>query len=220
MAQGLSVTGIVTAVADAVRARVLSGEFGAAEPLTELRVAEEFGVARPSAKAAIESLVAEGLLERTAHRSARVRVLDPASVRDVYQTRRRIESEAIRELAAARAVVSDAREADREIAQHSGGSSIAIVEADIRFHCAMVDSIGSERTSRAYRSLIGEVRLCMARVQGHQLVSADRIHAEHEVILDHIQAGEAEAAVDALRGHLERAQERLVEALETLTSAL
>jgi len=214
MVQGVRITGVVTAVGEAIRARVLAGDLAGGEALTESRVADEFGVARPTAKAAIESLVAEGLLERTAHRTARVRILDAASVRDVYQTRRRIESEAIRELASVRAVIADARDADREIARHPGGSSIAIVEADIRFHSAIVDAIGSERTSRAYRALVGEVRLCMARVQGHRLVTADSIHSEHEAILDHIARGEADAAIEALRGHLDRAQERLVNALE------
>ena len=114
MVQGVRITGVVTAVGEAIRAQVLAGDLAGGEALTESRVADEFGVARPTAKAAIESLVAEGLLERTAHRTARVRILDAASVRDVYQTRRRIESEAIRELASVRAVIADARDADRK----------------------------------------------------------------------------------------------------------
>jgi len=217
MAQG---TGVVDAVATAVRDAILSGALAAGEPLTEAKVSEDHGVARPSAKAAIEKLVAEGMLERVAFRSARVRTLDADSVRDVYGTRRRIESEAIRELAATRAAVPGARAADVEIAKHVGGSSVDIVDPDMRFHTAIVDAIGSDRTSRAYRSLVSEVRLCMAQVQGQRLVSVDSIHAEHERILDRIEAGDADGAVEELRGHLERAQERLVAAISAPAGAL
>jgi DNA-binding GntR family transcriptional regulator len=57
-------------------------------------VASDYQVARQTAKAAIEHLVTEGLLQRTAHRSARVPILDIDEVRDLYFARRFIESRA------------------------------------------------------------------------------------------------------------------------------
>ncbi|WP_308797610.1 GntR family transcriptional regulator [Agromyces silvae] len=210
---GVQVVGVVDAVAAALRSAVLDGELSSGASVTEASVATRFEVARPSAKAAIEKLVADGLLVRSAHRSARVRSLDADAVLDVYATRRRIEEAALRELAASRAVPEAAADAQREIGEHLGGSSVDIVDPDMRFHSALVDAIGSERTSRAYAALVDEVRLCMVQVQGRRLVSVDAILAEHARILDHLAAGDADAAATELAGHLGRAGRRLADAM-------
>ena len=120
MSGGLQVTGVVDAVASELRAAVFAGELTQGQLVTEAWAAERYGVARASAKAAIEKLVAEGLLQRTVHRSARVRVLQASAVRDIYRTRRRIESEVIRELAADRSVPDAAAAANAQIATFSG----------------------------------------------------------------------------------------------------
>jgi DNA-binding GntR family transcriptional regulator len=209
----LQVTGVVDAVAAELRSVVFTRELAPGAQVTEAWVADRFGVARASGKAAIEKLVGEGMLERTVHRSARVRLLDDAAVRDIYRTRRRIESEAIRELAAARSVPQAALASNEEIAHFTGGSTIDIVDPDMRFHTSLVDGIHSERTSRAYASLVSEVRLCMAQVQGRRLISVTQILDEHAGILRLIGTGDGEAAVRLLAQHLSGAEERLVEAL-------
>lgn len=213
MTISLQVTGVVDAVAEELRSCVLAGELAPGGAVTEAWVAERFGVARASGKAAIEKLVAEGLLQRTVHRSARVVALDEASVRDVYRTRRRIEGAALRELAAAHHAPDAAAAAHAAIAAFSGGSPVDIVEPDLAFHTAIVDALGSERTSRAYRGLIAEARLCMSQVQGRRLISVEVIVDQHGRILEALAAGDGDAAVTLLAEHLGRAEERLVDAL-------
>jgi DNA-binding GntR family transcriptional regulator len=213
MSSTLQVTGIVEAASTALRSAIFEGEIASGQLVTETWLAERFDIARASAKAAIEKLVTEGLLQRTVHRSARVRVLDEMSVRDIYRTRRRIESEALRELAVIGAAPAAAAAANREIARFTGGSSIDIVDPDMRFHMSIVDALGSERTSRSYSALVAEVRLCMAQVQGRQLISVDLILDEHTRILDFLALGEGEHAVTLLAEHLGRAEDRLVGAL-------
>jgi len=214
VADGIRVVGVVDAVAGALRDAILSGVLRADDVVTEASVAERFDVARPSAKAAIERVVADGLLVRTAHRSARVRSLDAPAILDVYATRARLEGAALRELASARRVPVAARDAQAEIAGHLGGSTVDIVEPDMRFHTALVDAIASERMTRAYAALVDEVRLCMTQVQGRRLVSVDTILAEHDRILARLADGDATAAVAELDGHLQRAGRRLADAIE------
>jgi len=90
----------VDAVGDDIRRRLFEGELTGGALVTEAVVAGEYQVSRSTAKAAIEKLTGEGLLERSANRSARVPVLTAADVRDIYRTRLRLESAALRELAA------------------------------------------------------------------------------------------------------------------------
>lgn len=210
---GLGIIGVVDAVTGQLRARILSGEIRSGEPLTEAAVAQHYGVARPSAKAAIEQLVASGLLERTAHRTARVVGIDPATVRDVYRTRTRLESAALRELAETRSVPPAAVAANDELLAMAPGPDPATVDPDLRFHTALIDALDSERTGRMYRSVIDEVRLCMAQVQGRRLLDAAAIAAQHRDMLDAVAVGDADRAAALLHAHLGSAEERLVEAL-------
>lgn len=205
--------GVVDAVTAQLRLRILSGEMPAGAPVTEAAVSQSFSVARPSAKAAIEQLVATGLLVRTAHRSARVVHIDPATVRDVYRTRTRLESAALRELAATREVPQAAVEANAEILAMPPGPDQATVDPDLRFHTALIDALHSERTGRMYRSVLDEVRLCMAQVQGRRLLDAAAIAAQHEEILAAVASGESEHAARLLEEHLSSAEQRLVDAL-------
>lgn len=209
----LGVVGVVDAVTQRLRTRILRGDIRPGAPVTEARVSADYAVARPSAKAAIEQLVATGLLVRTAHRSARVVAIDADVVRDVYRTRTRLESAALRELAAGRTVPSAAIAANAEILAMPPGPDARTVDPDLRFHTALIDAIGSERTSRMYRSVLDEVRLCMAQVQGRRLLQAAVIAAQHAAILEAVSSGDAEAAASLLAVHLSAAEERLVEAL-------
>ena len=158
-------------------------------------------------------MVASGLLVRTAHRSARVIAIDADMVRDVYRTRTRLESAALRELAAARAVPDAATAANAEILAMPPGPDPATVGPDLRFHTALIDGIRSDRTSRMYGSVLDEVRLCMAQVQGRRLIPADVIGGQHAAILSAVSAGDGERAADLLAEHLGSAEERLIEAL-------
>lgn len=209
----LGIVGVVDAVTAQLRGRILSGDIRSGAPLTESAVSQIFGVARPSAKAAIEQLVAAGLLVRTAHRSARVVDIDPETVRDVYRTRARLEGAALRELARTRTVPSRARDANAEILAMPPGPDAATVDPDLRFHTALIEALGSDRTARMYRSVLDETRLCMAQVQGRRLLDAAVIAAQHAEILEAVGAGEGERAAELLGIHLSSAEERLVDAV-------
>lgn len=212
MALRVTATSIVDAIAIDLRVRLLAGELTPDVPLTETEVATSYDVARPTAKAAIEKLVAEGLLVRGLHKTAHVVRLGPDSVRDIYLARVYLESEVLRRLARARLVPEGAAQANRDIAAVGERSSMEVVEPDMRFHTSLIDAVGNERTSRMYRSLVSEVRLCMTRVQSLQLLTTALIHAEHQKLLELIEAGDGEAAAALLDVHLGRARERLVEA--------
>lgn len=210
----LGVVGVVDAVTSQLRGRILSGAIRAGAPLTEAAVSAAYGVARPSAKAAIEQLVASGLLTRTAHRSARVAGTDPDAVRDVYRTRARLESAALRELARTKNVPPAAVAANEEIRRMPAGPDPATVDPDLRFHTALIDALGSERTSRMYRTLLDEARLCMGQVQGRRLLDAATISTQHADMLDALSRGDGDRAAAVLAAHLSSAEERLVAALD------
>ena len=213
MAGRISAVSIVEAVASDLRGRIFSGELASSQALTETDVAGSYEVARPTAKAAIEKLVAEGLLVRGVHKTARVADLGPESVRDIYLARAYLESEVLRRLAASRTVPAGAVQANQEIAALKTGAPLDVVEPDMRFHSSLIDAVGNERISKMYSSLVAEVRLCMSRVQSLHLLDTALIQAEHQKLLELIEAGQGEEAALLLDQHLGRARERLVAAM-------
>ncbi|GEB20138.1 GntR family transcriptional regulator [Paenarthrobacter aurescens] len=210
----VSAVSIVDAIAADLRSRIFSGDLGPGHTLTETDVATTYEVARPTAKASIEKLVPEGLLERGTHKTARVVELGPGAVRDIYLARAYLESEVLRRLAAKKEVPEAAIQANRDIAALQSGTPLDVVEPDMRFHTSLIDAVGNERISRMYRSLVGEVRMCMVRVQTLHLLDTSLIHEEHQKILELIESGQPDAAAALLDKHLGRARERLAAAME------
>lgn len=209
----IAATSLVAAVAQDLRVRIFAGELWSTA-LTESGVASSYEIARPTAKAAIERLVVEGLLVRGIHKTARVPELGPDSVRDIYLARAYIESEAVRRLARIGKVPEGAVQANHEIVALPDDSAADVVEPDMRFHMNLIDALCNIRTSQLYRSLMGEVRLCMSRVQSMHLLETKLIASEHQKILDLIEAGEGESAARVLDEHLARARERLASAID------
>jgi DNA-binding GntR family transcriptional regulator len=76
-----------------------------------------------------------------------------------------------------------------------------------------VDALGNERISKMYSSLVAEVRLCMSRVQSLHLLDTALIQAEHQKMLELVEAGKGDEAAWLLDNHLSRARERLVAAM-------
>ncbi len=200
-------------VEHSLRERLFSGELKPGTPLAEVDVAEHYGVSRTTAKAALENLVSSRLLSRRAYHTARVAVLDPTSVFDIYRTRGILEAEVVRSLALTRHVPDAAFTANDEIAALIDSSPMSLVSPDMRLHTALVDALGSERTSMMYRSLTDEIRLCMTQVQSATLLSNESITREHGLLLDHIEHGRAEEAAQLIDAHLSRASRRLVSQL-------
>lgn len=199
------------ALARSLRERILTEDITAGVPVTESSIAGDYGVARQTAKAAIERLVAEGLLERTAHRSARVPVLDVTQVRDLYFVRGVLEARCYAILAGKRAVSPDVEIAHQKFASAAGAGDVAaIVDADIAFHRALVAGVSSARLTRAHDLIINEMRLCLAQVQSRHLLDPAEIATEHNRIIDAIRSGDSLAASNAGLDHLSHAESELI----------
>lgn len=211
MASRLQARSLIDVLVVELREQILDGRIAGGTVLTETEVAGEYGVARPTAKAAIERLTSEGLLRRDAHRSARVPVFDSEDIVDLYFARTCLERQVMRELAKQRQVPAEALEAQAQIRRlaEADDTTTAVVEPDVRFHSSLIDALGSPRLSRTHTSIMAEMRLCMAQVQTYKLLRIAEIADEHQAILDAIAESDPERADEALAFHLARASQQL-----------
>jgi DNA-binding GntR family transcriptional regulator len=199
-------TVLPSAIYDELRERILSQADPSGTTFTESAVALQFGVARPTAKMAIEKLVAEGLLRREAHHPARVPQLSRDDVIDLFDNRAIIEGAALARLAGSGTIPADALDAHHAL--RAEGEKYASL--DIAFHRALVTGQSSPRLIRAHSLLMGEIELCIGQVQANHLRTATEVASEHQGILDAVTAGDPERAERLTREHIAESRERLL----------
>ncbi len=196
-------------VAQKLRADVISQKDAPGAMITESAVALRFGVARPTARIAIDRLVADGLLRREMHRAARVPKLSRDDILDLFDTRSIVESAAMGALAEAGAIPADALAAHRSLA-----ATDDFAHDDIQFHRALVAGQPSSRLTRLHELLMGEIELCIGQVQSAQLITAHEVADQHQGILDAITAGDASTAERLTRDHILGTRDRLLTHLD------
>ena len=208
----LRTTSLPEAVYEALRESIVSIEEPPGAVFTETAIASRYGVARPTAKAALERLVAEGLLTRRAHHSAQVPELSRADIEDLYSNRAILEKEAIRHLALERVVPVTALLVHRELLEHvRSDDRAALARADINFHRELVLAQSSPRLAKMHGLLMGEIELCIGQVQSHQLIRPRDVAMQHQGILDAVAAGDATLAGQLTREHIFNARYRLLQ---------
>jgi DNA-binding GntR family transcriptional regulator len=75
-----------------------------------------------------------------------------------------------------------------------------MVDADLRFHEALVEAARSKRLSRMFRTLIAETRLSMA--MGLEYPEWSHPAAEHQTIIDSLKRGRKAEMLKRLDEHL------------------
>jgi DNA-binding GntR family transcriptional regulator len=193
------------AVVASLRARILDGEIEPGMRLPEVELAMEFGVARPTVRAAIQTLCHEGLLVRERNRSANIPVLTRDDILDLFSVRIPLECLVVRAVLERGASLTPAREAMAVMeALPDNAGWHQVVAADGAFHHALVSAVGSPRLERLYGSLSGEIRLCVAQLRP-SWASPSAIGHEHHEVLDVLESGDVKAAEARMTAHLERA---------------
>jgi DNA-binding GntR family transcriptional regulator len=199
----MSETSVLTdSIAEQLRRSIVGQQDAPGSAITEAAVALRYGVARPTARLAIDRLVADGILRREAHRAARVPVLGRDEVADLYDTRAVIEAAAVATLDSVPAAAASANrtlQRTDDFAQH-----------DVAFHRALVAGSSSPRLIRLHDQLMGEVELCIGQVQAAHLLSATEVAAQHQRILDAVQTGDVAAATALTRAHIAAARDALL----------
>jgi DNA-binding GntR family transcriptional regulator len=204
---GLAVTPISTteAVVVSLREKILDGAIEPGQPLPEADLTREFGVARPTVRAAIQTLCHEGLLQRERNRSAFVPRLTAADVRDLFSVRIPIECLIVRRVLERGAPLGEVQAAIARLSELRERSHwSAVVDADLGFHRALARAAGSPRLERLYDSMSGEIRLCIAQLRP-AWTSPAAMAAEHRELLDVVERGDVGAAEARMTAHLERA---------------
>ncbi|MDX3103603.1 GntR family transcriptional regulator [Nonomuraea angiospora] len=190
----------VGALADSLRSRVLSGEIPPGTPLPEQEIAASYGVARPTVREALASLVHEGLLRRERNRSAYVPEVTLSDLDDLMYVRRPLEDLMAQAVAGQRVPGAEAA-LHRMAALPADAPWSESVAEHMAMHQALIEAVGSPRLERLYGVLAAETRLGLVRLR-EVYTDRDVLVREHRELLDAIADGPRDAARAAVAAHL------------------
>lgn len=199
-----------------LRARIVSGDLPPGTQLREVHLAREVGVSRPTLREALQGLRQEGLVRHEPHRGMFVATLGAAEIRDIYSVRRVIEAPAARAAHRASAGALDAVEAAFErLAALEGDEDAKVIEADLRFHEAIVALLDSPRLTAFYDSVVASLRPCLTllTIERPSVVHPDST-AQHREIADAIAARQGRAAERLVTAHIDTNEAMLLEIVD------
>ncbi|WP_329300709.1 GntR family transcriptional regulator [Streptomyces sp. NBC_00659] len=187
-----------------VKQGVLERRYEGGSLLTEGELADAVGVSRTPVREALLRLEAEGLIKLYPKKGALVLPVSAQEIADVVETRQLVEEHAARKAvpASPRLLARLEELLDRQKEQAAAGDLAGAAVTDRCFHAEIVRSGGNEILSRLYDQLRDrQLRMGVAVMHAHP----DRITktlVEHEQILQALRAGDADAVVALIHGHV------------------
>ena len=190
---------------DTLRREIVSCRLLPGISLTETELMERFALGKASCRIALQRLTQEGFvasMPRHGHRIAPITVKD---VDEVFALRMELEPLAARGAASRvnRAQMERLERACRQRIDVDVGNQIDFfLEANRSFHMAIAIAAGNQRLCRALSGLLDEMTRLVALGFGVQGVRPN-IENDHATMIEHLFAGDADAAAIVARRHVE-----------------
>jgi DNA-binding GntR family transcriptional regulator len=199
----IPIVSVVQALVNELREQILSGKVVQGNSLRENELCAAFNVSRHTVRSAVQALSYERLVRHEPNRGAFVAKVTEQDVKEIFRIRTLLELEAARSIAGNAMALSFARRALAKLRNLPDGVYWGdIRDADLGFHQALVEGLGSARINLIFAGLRTELRLCFLQIQ-EELSDKAMIVRQHREILQQLEAGNAKKALELVRHHLE-----------------
>jgi DNA-binding GntR family transcriptional regulator len=204
-----------------LRAAILAGDFQPSERLVEADLVERLGVSRAAVRSAIMRLVHERLVEHERNRGAKVRRVDEHEAVEILQARAALEALGAREAArhARKRDIAELRATLATMRQKLDvGDLLGASDTNARLH----ETIMKVSRHRTARRLVSSLNSQLVRFQYRTITLPGRAEdsfAEHTAVVEAIAAGDADAAEQAMRRHLDNVAEALRSSIRARAAA-
>ena len=207
-------------VADLLREHIVAGRLRPGVPLREATLASSMGIARNTLREGIRILISEGLLRYNMHRGVVVAAPTEADVRDIYRTRRMIETAAALQgdhssTSALDRMELSVTDLDAAVEARDWHGTVA---ADFEFHTRLVESLGMQRLASFHAAAMRELRLALFLLDSS--VDDPSLWApQHEQICRMLRAGQPAEAARIVEQHLTECEDRVASVVATILRA-
>ncbi len=187
-----------------IRDAILAGEFAEGEFVDEVVLAARVGTSRTPVREALQRLQVERYVDLVPRRGAQVRVVTAVEMREIYQARFVLESDALRTICTRRAGVPDAaRELVLQMEQAGNARDWnRFAQLDQLFHSEIVRHQRNAVIADLYDSLQPRQVRLGTRTLTEAPARLLTIESEHRDLLAAIDKHDADGSVDVLRRHL------------------
>lgn len=189
-------------IAVVLREAIVSGRIPVGTPFVEARLAEELSVSRGPIRSVLAVLEGEGLVETKRNGRMIVSGFGADDVRDLFEVRFSLESQAIRWGTDRGGDLADVEAAYGEIVKE-GNSTPRLVDLDVNFHRSLVMFSGSRFLTRSWLALAPLIHAVIT-IGNRRLVERDprsnfaRIVDSHLRLVESLREGDADAAAGML----------------------
>jgi DNA-binding GntR family transcriptional regulator len=201
------VRGLRAQIANRLREDILCGRLREGEHLSEVHLAERFGVSRGPVREALVHLTQEGLVDAKPNCGARVAAATADSVHElIIPLRRTIETYALR-------LVFDELDAEdfrrwetilqrMELACQNRDFAAA-VEQDIAFHRTLLERAGQPDLLAIWSTIVARIRRHFWQRHLSRKDNPIDVQADHRQLVEVLRSGDKLAAIAALEKHID-----------------
>lgn len=209
--------GIRGRVLDDIRAMIVRGDYAPGAALSEVGLAEAFGVSRTPIREALKQLQAEGLVEIKPQVGTFVSNPSLREVADMSRVKEVLEGLAAR-LMAYRGEVAELRELRRNVVESEAaieeGRTDRYAELVAEFHRLVLQGADNGKLQVLHRSLTNQLAYGrLVRTSLEQPGRPARSVREHRLVLEMIDAKDPDSAEQAMREHVRSSHQELMNAL-------
>ena len=190
-----------------LRRRILSGDLEPGAVLQQRDLAGQIGISTTPLREALRRLKSEGLVELDAHRDARIAPLRAEEARDLLEIRKSLDPLAAGHAAERRTsadlhAIRAAHDGLEPLPSHPAYEQLVAHRA---FHQAIYRASHNELLIDALDALWDKAdryrRLALQNERG-QAARNEKVE-EHQLLVDHIAAGNSQAATEVMRAHID-----------------
>lgn len=196
----------------ALRSAVTSGAYRPGDHLGEVELAERLGVSRGTVREALRHLQQEGLVRAGMRGMLRVNSLSTEEIQGLFRVRAALEGLAVTEIIGRpdrEQAVAALRAAVETLAQ-AGDDFATRVEADLGFHLRLCELSGNAMLVESWRHLEGRIRITIMN-RGPEGAPAMMTPARHSPIIDAIESGDLDKAVEVVHEHMAAAADHFTD---------
>lgn len=205
-------------VRQAVRSAILRGSIRGGARLIQADLAEQLGVSTTPVREALRDLATEGLITLDAHRGAVVKQLEHAELVEIQSLTRILDAEAMRRVAEVRGNAQSLVQAEAVAHEMENETDVGRwVDLNGRFHELLATPLVGGRLHSILQGLRAAAAPYIAlalRQQEYQLALANE---HHRAFVALIREGDAEAAQQLAREHVDLTTKTLEAAHDALT---
>jgi DNA-binding GntR family transcriptional regulator len=198
-------------IADQLRQAIIGGTLAPGSAVTEMELANRFGVSRGPLREAMSQLAEEGLLVSVPYTGTRFANVMIADVREIYSLRTALESLAFRQVWAHRDGAFRREMAKRHrVLQQSLAATDRVIStaAEVHLHSLVYEACGHRLLLETWRRIAGRLQLYLAlhqKAHGRTGPLADA----HDRYVALAIGDSLDAMLDEVEHHMKRGIERL-----------